>query len=390
MLAYFLPIKPQISTIAIVVSFILSLLFIKGDSYKSILHNKPALLLLLFYLMHIVALLYSDNLKYGFKDLEYKLSFIVFPLIFINAGNMISIKPIGIAFVLGCISAAIICWVNAYLNFCIQANPSYFFYTSFSKFMHPTYFGMYCNLAMLLIVTYNKNMPNKLVFVTILTAGCLTMVFIASRMASIVAIITMVAYSIHVFYKEEKLMLRYVVLALLIAVGFQIYISKYFNRYNELQSTLEVNNATAQVPSTSSSNSRILLWQYATDVWCNNVTSFVFGVGTGDIKDALQQVYIAKNFQRGINEHYNPHNQFLHTAVALGILGLAILLMIFIFGLTNTNILSKYFLIIVGLNALTESVLEVQSGIIFFCFFYMMFNTNNKLKQYDSVCTTAH
>lgn len=52
--------------------------------FKKNITNKEFLLILLIYLIHIIGLLYSDNLNWALKDLKIKLPFLIFPLFFIT------------------------------------------------------------------------------------------------------------------------------------------------------------------------------------------------------------------------------------------------------------------------------------------------------------------
>jgi len=85
----------------------------------------------------------------------------------------------------------------------------------------------------------------------------------------------------------------------------------------------------------------------------------------------------------------NPHNQFLHSTVTLGIVGLLILVSIFTIpiaiGIKTKNYFFIFFIIAVVLNCMTESVLEVQKGILFFCVFsVLLFNSANGIQSENS------
>ena len=109
---------------------------------------------------------------------------------------------------------------------------------------------------------------------------------------------------------------------------------------------------------------------------------FFFGVGTGDVKAELIKVYAEKKFGQGVEAAYNPHNQYLQTAAALGLPGLAGLLALALAPLVRSvrrrHFLFLNFLLIVGLNSLTESVLEVQAGVLFVALFYLLLGREGK------------
>ena len=102
------------------------------------------------------------------------------------------------------------------------------------------------------------------------------------------------------------------------------------------------------------------------------------GVGTGNVDEhlsqrlkALGQIELSKQDENG-HIRYNPHNQFLQTALEIGLIGLMVLI-VYVIGLMRMAWKHKNWLLAIiasGLvfNALFESVLQRQSGIVFFSF----------------------
>ena len=82
-----------------------------------------------------------------------------------------------------------------------------------------------------------------------------------------------------------------------------------------------------------------------------------------------------------IDKEINAHNMFFETIISVGIIGLLLLLAYFVIPLVlwiktkRFDMLYFSFLIMIAFNMLFESVFEVQMGIIFFCFFNMLFFT---------------
>jgi O-antigen ligase len=132
---------------------------------------------------------------------------------------------------------------------------------------------------------------------------------------------------------------------------------------------------------TESSSVRVLIWQAATEIIKDN---FIFGVGTGDVKDVLLEKYKEKGMTGALSERLNAHNQFLQTFIALGLPGIILLLSSFIFpfilAFRKKNFIYIVFLVIVFINFLTESMLETIAGVLFYAFFnsLLMVNINRK------------
>jgi O-antigen ligase len=96
-------------------------------------------------------------------------------------------------------------------------------------------------------------------------------------------------------------------------------------------------------------------------------------VGTGDVKDHLLEKYREKQLYNALGLELNAHNQYLQTMLALGIIGLLILLLNIVlpalYGMEMKHYLYLIFLILVAFNFLFESMLETQAGVVFYAFF---------------------
>jgi O-antigen ligase len=102
------------------------------------------------------------------------------------------------------------------------------------------------------------------------------------------------------------------------------------------------------------------------------------GVGSGDNLDELHQCYTDHKFTtltylEGEGVRFNAHNQFLEITLALGMVGLLIflisLLAPLLYGFREKQFLYAAFLLLFITSCLTESLLERQSGCVFFGFF---------------------
>ena len=93
------------------------------------------------------------------------------------------------------------------------------------------------------------------------------------------------------------------------------------------------------------------------------------------------------NVNVAIDSECNAHNQFSDTIVAVGLIGLILLISFYIspiylwFKNRNFDIVFLSLLIIVAFNSLFESVFERQMGIMFFVFFYLLLFHGNFCQQ---------
>ena len=157
--------------------------------------------------------------------------------------------------------------------------------------------------------------------------------------------------------------------------------TKFYNRYTQVEE--EIKNHSEIVKSASNSTNprtynstqaHLEFWKNAIQVIKRNL---IFGVGTGDIKEEMVKQYASVNFQYGVENRFSPHNQYLHTGVILGLAGVILLLCCILLPLRaavqQQDWMYACFLLIIMFNAITESILERQNGIIFYAFFNVLF-----------------
>jgi O-antigen ligase len=101
-------------------------------------------------------------------------------------------------------------------------------------------------------------------------------------------------------------------------------------------------------------------------------------VGTGDSQAELEKSFNEKNYAFASYNHCNAHNQYLQETVAFGLPGLFIfLLCLFIpfasFLHSNQEYLYCIFLILFSFVCLSESILQLSKGIIWYSFFNAVF-----------------
>jgi len=123
---------------------------------------------------------------------------------------------------------------------------------------------------------------------------------------------------------------------------------------------------------------RLIMWT----ITAKEIADHPFGVGTGNVdyhlSDRLRrynQWDMARQDDRG-QILYNPHNQYLQTGLEIGIIGMLILLFIVGFGIIKGLKTKNWLLLLISsclaYNCLFESMLQRQSGIVFFTFWLVI------------------
>jgi hypothetical protein len=141
------------------------------------------------------------------------------------------------------------------------------------------------------------------------------------------------------------------------------------------QTTWELKNfLSGGNPTGHSVTQRIEFWRTAQGVIQANP---VFGVGTGDSKQAMDAEYMRNQSPLAIENRLMPHNEYLLAAVMLGIPGLLVLLGALVYPVYANRKKLRFafvvFFILASLSMLTEDTLGTQVGVTFYAFFNAFF-----------------
>ena len=386
LIAFSLPIYIYFVPFFIVILF---LNWIAEGNFKEkflFLKSKFLLLFISYYLLYLVGMIWTINSNSGWFDLRVKLPILAFPLIAPRLSNIIDEKKmynILYAFVAGCFFATIICLSHAcYMWFCY--NENYYTYTKLSVLLHPSYLSMYILLSVvILLFGFFKNTwkKDKSIPVLILIIWFwLFIILLQSKAGILIASFIFLVFAVILLVVYKKYL--QIIIPLMIIVGSYYCVNHFvFTSGNSRieRATNSILNTKIDTSTVESNQARILVWKASAEIIKRN---YLYGVGTGDIKDELDKMYIKMNMTGIYKEHLNAHNQYLQSALGLGILGIIIIILMFllpfIYSIKEKNYLYTFFLIIVGLNLFVESMFETQAGVMFYAFFNVLFFIKKK------------
>ncbi len=386
-IAFLMPFMPKILPAIIGITFICWIIEIFISDNRPRLHfQKSAYLFFGFYLLHVIGLLWSSNLEYGIFDLQIKLSLVVFPLMLLtgsfpqNAGFATIVR----FFNSGCVTAVIIVLIRA-ITRVNELGPEAFFYKDLSWFLHPAYFSMYLGLSLSFILTRFITQRTAKITITdtfqvlILT---FTIMLLSSKAGIFVLLFIVILLVMYMLRTKPVLRLNLLIASVFLIISTSLIFSKsIYGRLLEMGKSM-TEAGTAKMA--ESSAVRLMAWKAALNVIASNPIS---GTGTGDVKDELMKEYLAGKYELLYQQRVNAHNQFLQTTATLGIPGLilfaGIIMALMAKLYRNRDLVVMCFLIIVIVNAMVESFLEVQAGVIFFTFFYGVLNsaTSQQIQQ---------
>jgi len=387
LLAFLLPIYPDIIP-AVIVLLIIN--WAAGGNFTLLFQKNSSLFLFLLsislYLLYATGLIYSKNLDYGLKDLETKLSLLVFPLLFYSSEKMNkqNIQFIFRAFLYGCLTAAIICIGYAFYQYAKTQylisqgikewdyGINFFLKNRLSLWMHPGYRSMYFVMALAanyMLREKEKHQSGWEKYFIPFTLSISILLF--NSKAGIISLLLLGIYiGWQLIFKERRKKLAIAGTAVSLLLFFSLYFAspEFGLRIKSLFTAFAENTDTKK--SEESTATRIALWNATKAVISKNL---LIGTGTGDVKDALMNEYRKEGMTFALQENLNSHNQFLQTFATLGCVGFfflcASLLIPLLVEIKKRKYLFIAFVLIIIINLLTESMFETQSGVVFYAFF---------------------
>jgi len=377
LLAFSIPVLKygiQIPIILLVVAW----LFAKRRVDKKAL--IPILLFASVYIFHLIAMLYTENLDRGAKDLIQKLSLILFPVL-IGTGPKLTeeIRNRGMKFfILGALTAVVLGFVSSAIEYGNTGELSSFYMSEFSPAHHPSYISFYLVIALaMLLLKIEKTTDFKTaipLWLAVLFLS-LALIFPASKMGFINWALVFLIFLLKWFilkphHRKSVALLVGSGLLFVLFLKFDPVASARVEKAVEVSSNLDQPNKESQI---ESNTARLYSWSTALTLIKENPV----GVGTGDINDEMVSSYEREGLDELAAKNLNPHNEFLQIAVALGILPALLFLysLVFPFGkiVRNRDWIYGIFLLSVFIQFAVESMLEKQSGVIFFAFFNAYF-----------------
>jgi O-antigen ligase len=356
----------------------------------------------IFYLSHVIGMIHTSDFQNGLFDLEMKLSLLFAPVVMLFLTDKVknNFRLILKAFILGNMVALVISLFYAFdhsiitneagklvfepsywdternLDFfqLINHRYSHFSYAFFSFIHHPSYFSMYVLFTLCLVIylyrKYNirRTVKSILVFSFMLVFLSVMIWFLGSRAGYLSFIAVFTGIGIVLLLNPQ----RY-----LVSLGFIIggFLLLTFLMSPQLKRNLNevINQVENQQELTSDSDIRLWLWKSGIKVFKEN---YFWGVGTGDIKKEMKEKYHQYNLSLAEEKSYNLHNQYLESAVSLGLIGLLIfsfwVVLLFIYAISTKDFLLFFFTLIISIHFMFESMLNSIAGVSFILFFYSL------------------
>jgi O-antigen ligase len=341
--------------------------------------NRSLWLMLAFFALTLLSAVMSHDRSGALGAVEIKLSFFIMPwLLFCFKWPLPIIKRCVTAFVSGCFFACLYLILRASI-YTYMGGEGYFFYTLFSDFIHASYFAMYLVLAIVFVLIFFpvwfKTQRTIIYSSWLFTGVFIGSIFLCSSKAGILSMLIAIPLTFYYKYRRRlhwRMIATLIASCVIVVFAARTLFPQSFQRLNAL-TNIEVQNIDKSA--VESTSVRLLIWHEAAQIVKEH---FWLGTGVGDANNTLYSYYAEHGITGALQHRFNAHNQFLQTFIGMGIFGLALLLLLtvgqVVSGIMNRNFLLFLFSLVIVLNFLVESMLQTSAGVLFFSFFYCLFN----------------
>ena len=355
---------------------------------------------ILLYGIHVLALLWTEDLTTGFFMLEKKAALLFLPIAICMDRQVekssLHLSMIGL--IAGCISAFWVCLINAFYQYGIYQDPIVFYYHSFGWPLgqfNAVYFSMYI-FASLVFLDYlitrvrHKFFLSRRVRWFALLSLSVAMLLLSSKLF----IVLTVGYLLIVWHRARSVEipasgfqtgLKISIAILLIGV-FSMSFSR--GRFTDLLDSefevLQLEKFHWDTPF-NGLTLRLVLLKFGWEIM-NRPGVVLCGVGPGDLQNEINLLIRKYNLYHGNPSlgdkgylDYDVHNQFLDIWLQTGIGGLILWVLILVQAWNMAFERGRgdpviYLLFAVTIYSFLEGVLERQRGIVFLTYFISIFH----------------
>ena len=379
-----LPLSIRLNSLAVLVGFIVltSRFFIK----KRRINNRYLIFLLpsvVYFLAQIIPLGTRIFDVQTWKEIEQQLPLLAIPVLFLLGGiNKTQFKLVAVnAMFLAVVFGSFVMLGESGIQYIILGEPEVFVYHDLTRpfNMGAIFFSLFVIVAMLFIDEISWIFEYK--WVGIISVGLLTVMLflLASKMLLVTGVLLFLIKQ-RQFIKDNLpsrgLVIPVIfIIILILAIPF----GKRINEISDHRLDIVMEDSYTYDSPVNGLNLRLVQARLGFEM-LDEHRSWLSGVGMDNCQQELNAKYIEKGLYTGYQGtddtgylNYNFHNQYIETLVRSGIVGLVSLLMLVLIMFRvsgDYTYSSNYEIWLLLIFFLTESVLERQMGIMYFCILY--------------------
>lgn len=353
-------------TVVLKNSFLKRWSFFAWHQDKSYPYNKNAYVLIpmmLYWLAYLISMLWTENQSVGWVEVGQNAWFFAIPLTCLCTDFRQITKH--------CLRAML--WIYVFtitIVFCYlltkaiitthQSSPIFLksVLKVFHNYIHHTYSTLYIALGLAFLYTElirKERLGRGMLALLVFCACCMVafVILLNSRAGTLYLILLSLMCILHTFFIRKKYCVGIVSLITLLTLVAVLH-------YTLPEELLRFSNTTSEITHGDMSDDRFQIMENAWTVVKNHPLT---GVGAGDRMDSLVPYYGT------LDDVFCPHNQFLDTWLATGVLGILLLwimlLLPMVLAYKKKQVLPVMINIMLIVGLMVESMLERQMGVAF-------------------------
>lgn len=379
-----LPIALSVSVFAVYAAVAVGVvgMVVNRRSLRTAVSGKPRLvrwglgLMMAFWALYAVSLMWTTNIPEGFLRLYKALPLLILGFYFLVADPTVytwrRIRAVlwtqaAVLLVLFVVRLSVMLWRAVFDGVGYSGLTGDHFYS-----LHHAYMAYF--LLMSIGFLYSEavrlwggiNLWRRVAFVAAIVALAAFVVFVNSRAGVLGLAMTAVLCVAHLAFVRRNWRAALVVAAVLAVSSGSVYMML-------PSSAQRLSNTVIDPEENQKPDARVTIYSIALKA----VADQPFGYGVGDYMDVLGEYYAANDYEHGKKERQNSHNQYIDTTLAIGFIGLALLLSLlacfFIVVWRRRDVAAVIFLLVTAESIMFEAMFYRQWGLLLFCIAYGLF-----------------
>lgn len=348
------------------------------------LFTKRTLILQSVFFVTVISSIYATNKTLAFNEWWLDVTILLIPVLFcINPLDLKKYYPqLLTIFSLGCAATIVYLYVNAIITIRFYDMPlSMVFSPAFTNHnfsqpidIHATFFSL--QIAVALVFTISalikaRRLTNR-IFYSLIGLILLAGIVQLSSKSVFAALFLTINIALPLFLFQGVRRVRFITItasSTIIIAGLlfssRTFRDRYITELKEDFSSLKTNQRVEP---------RILRWGLAIELI---EKSPVIGYGAGSEIPLLQDKYFAKKYYTSYLHHLNAHNEYISFMIKSGIWGLAVYILTLVYGfriaIRKRDIVFFMFMMLLAVVSLSENILDVDKGVMFYSFFFPFF-----------------
>jgi O-antigen ligase len=350
--------------------------------------------MLALYLLVVAGLLYTADMRAGWKELTKKAGFAAIPFFFcaIRTLPASDMRRLMTGFSLSLAAVSLICLVNAVIRYRNGEGSSVFFYHELvALFVHHaiffSFFLFYCILYWTAEGFQYTARKRRLPLLVLLLFFLVIILLLSSKLVIGISLVYLIGFSLaNLFSRRSKWLLTaflvFVIVAAVLVAGTRNPVKERFADLIEGNSELFRQERFSPDIYFNGLQFRLLTWRFTAEI-LNKRHAWLLGVSPGDAQHELNKRYTETGMYIGETDkrrtgflNFNCHNLYLQTVLETGLLGLLFLLsaivLFFVKAVRRKKITALIFFTAMLAFGFTESVLSSHYTILLFLFFPLL------------------